>query len=120
MTPLNGGRRERRAPCEPVREREVTLEVNPDRVDVAHLEALRRAGVTRLSMGVQSFDDEALRKAVRSQRPVVHAFPRSRSAQSFKNLAKKADTWPVPGGVSGHLQFFVERLIQYSSQIGEI
>ncbi|MCB1857825.1 MAG: MinD/ParA family protein [Gammaproteobacteria bacterium] len=64
--------------------------------------------------------DEALRKAVRSQRPVVHAFPRSRSAQSFKNLAKKADTWPVPGGVSGHLQFFVERLIQYSSQIGEI
>ncbi len=41
--------------------REVTLEVNPDRVDVRHMAALRRAGVTRLSMGVQSFDDNALR-----------------------------------------------------------
>ncbi len=64
--------------------------------------------------------DEALRKAVRSQKPVVHAFPRSRATQSFKNLAKKADNWPTPEGVTGHLQFFVERLIQYSSQIGEI
>lgn len=64
--------------------------------------------------------DENLRKAVRTQKPVVQAFPRSRSAQTFKNLAKKADNWPVPEGVSGHLQFFVERLIQYSSQSGRI
>jgi len=64
--------------------------------------------------------DENLRKAVRTQKSVVQAFPRSRSAQTFKNLAKKADNWPVPEGVSGHLQFFVERLIQYSSQSGGI
>jgi len=64
--------------------------------------------------------DDNLRKAVRSQKPVVLAFPRSRSAQTFKNLAKKADNWPVPEGVSGHLQFFVERLIQFSSQTGEM
>ncbi len=63
--------------------------------------------------------DESLLKAVRAQKPVVHAYPRSRIAQTFKNLAKKADNWPVPGGVTGHLQFFVERLIQYSSQSGE-
>jgi len=50
---------------------------------------------------------------------VILAYPRSPSAQTFKNLAKKADNWPVPNGVSGHLQFFVERLIQYSSQAGE-
>ena len=62
--------------------------------------------------------DENLRKAVRTQRAVVEAFPRSRSAQTFKNIAKKADNWPVPDGVSGHLQFFVERLIQYSSESG--
>ncbi|MCB1873800.1 MAG: MinD/ParA family protein [Gammaproteobacteria bacterium] len=68
-------------------------------------------------MGSVPYDDN-LRKAVRTQKPVVQAFPRSRSAQSFKNLAKKADNWPVPEGVSGHLQFFVERLIQYSSQSG--
>jgi flagellar biosynthesis protein FlhG len=64
--------------------------------------------------------DEQLRKAVKSQRPVVEAYPRARVSQAFKNLAKKADNWPVPTGVSGDLQFFVERLIQYSSQYGEI
>jgi flagellar biosynthesis protein FlhG len=63
--------------------------------------------------------DEQLRKAVKSQKPVVEAYPRSRVAQAFKNLAKKADNWPVPTGVSGDLQFFVERLIQFSSQYGE-
>jgi len=64
--------------------------------------------------------DDNLRRAVRSQKPVVLAFPRSRSALTFKNLAKKADNWPVPEGVGGHLQFFVERLIQFSSQSGEM
>jgi len=64
--------------------------------------------------------DEQLRKAVKSQRPVVEAYPRSRVAQAFKNLAKRADNWPVPTGVSGDLQFFVERLIQFSSQYGEV
>lgn len=64
--------------------------------------------------------DEQLRKAVKVQRPVVEAFPRSRVSQAFKNLAKKADNWPVPTGVSGDLQFFVERLIQFSSLYGEI
>ncbi|MET0064936.1 MAG: MinD/ParA family protein [Candidatus Thiodiazotropha sp.] len=64
--------------------------------------------------------DEQLRKAVKSQKPVVEAYPRSRVAQAFKNLAKKADNWPVPTGVSGDLQFFVERLIQFSSQYGEL
>ena len=66
-------------------------------------------------MGSIPYDD-SLRKAVRSQKPVVHAFPRSTSAQAFKNLAKKADNWPVPDGVSGHLQFFVERLVRYAQQ----
>ncbi len=64
--------------------------------------------------------DESLRKAVRSQKPVVHAYPRSRSAQTLKNLAKKADNWPVPEGASGHLQFFVEQLVQYSSRKEEM
>ncbi|MCP3665116.1 MAG: MinD/ParA family protein [Gammaproteobacteria bacterium] len=64
--------------------------------------------------------DEYLRKAVRSQKPVVKAFPRSKATQTFKNLAKKADNWPMPSGVSGHLQFFVERLVQYSTHTGEV
>jgi flagellar biosynthesis protein FlhG len=68
-------------------------------------------------MGAVPFD-ESLRKAVRAQRPVVQAFPRSRAAQVFRNLAKKIETWPQPDGANGQVQFFVERLIKYSSDFG--
>lgn len=64
--------------------------------------------------------DENMRKAIKRQKPVVHAFPRSQSAQTLKNLAKKADNWPVPSGASGHLQFFVERLVKYSCEKEEM
>ena len=37
-------------------EAEITVEVNPGSVDAAGLEALRAAGVNRLSVGVQTFD----------------------------------------------------------------
>lgn len=66
--------------------------------------------VTLSFYGVLPFD-QYLRKAVQKQKPVVEAFPRSRSAIAFKNLAKKADKWPMPTQATGHLEFFVERLI---------
>jgi len=71
----------------------------------------RYLDVTLEFMGVIPYDDY-LRKAVRKQRAVVQAFPRSRSATAFKNLAQKTDKWPVPSAAGGHLEFFVERLIQ--------
>ena len=40
---------------------EVTLEANPGSSDAARFAGYRAAGVTRLSIGVQSFDDDALR-----------------------------------------------------------
>lgn len=40
---------------------EVTLEANPNNIDPDRLAAWRDAGVNRLSIGVQSLDDEALR-----------------------------------------------------------
>lgn len=39
---------------------EITLEANPGTVDTAHFEAYRHMGVNRLSMGIQSFNDEYL------------------------------------------------------------
>lgn len=66
-------------------------------------------------LGAIPFDD-SLKKAVKSQRSVMAAFPRSRIAQAFRSIAKKVDDFPAPSGASGHLQFFVERLLQYSSQ----
>lgn len=40
---------------------EITLEANPQSVDASNFRALKAAGVNRLSIGVQSFDDKALK-----------------------------------------------------------
>jgi oxygen-independent coproporphyrinogen-3 oxidase len=40
---------------------EITVEANPGEVDEPHLAALARAGVNRLSLGAQAFDDRHLR-----------------------------------------------------------
>lgn len=40
---------------------EITLEANPTDAESAHFDALAQAGVNRLSLGVQSLDDTALR-----------------------------------------------------------
>ncbi len=57
-------------------------------------------------------EDEYLRHAIRAQRPVTEAYPGSPAAQAFKKLAGRADTWPVPAGPRGNLEFFVERLVR--------
>lgn len=41
---------------------EITLEANPGTVDETHFRGFRRAGVNRLSIGVQSFNNEALKQ----------------------------------------------------------
>jgi flagellar biosynthesis protein FlhG len=56
--------------------------------------------------------DEYLRRSVREQRPVCEAYPSSPAALAFKKLAQRADTWPVPSGPRGNIEFFVERLVR--------
>ena len=56
--------------------------------------------------------DETVRKAVQRQRAVVEVSPRSKAALAFKQLAEKVDLWPLPSTPRGHLEFFVERLVQ--------
>jgi flagellar biosynthesis protein FlhG len=57
-------------------------------------------------------EDEQMRRAIRAQRPVLDAYPGSPSGRAFKKLAASADTWPVPAGPRGNLEFFVERLVR--------
>jgi oxygen-independent coproporphyrinogen-3 oxidase len=52
---------------------EVSLEANPGTVDAAHLRDLRAAGVTRLSLGAQSFDAAELRFLDRIHSPEATA-----------------------------------------------
>lgn len=75
----------------------------------------RYLDVTLQFMGIVPQDDQ-LRKAVQKQRAVVDAFPQSKSASAIKNIARKIDAWPVKPQTGGYLEFFVERMIQYSSQ----
>ncbi len=56
--------------------------------------------------------DENVKKAVQKQRPVYEAYPRSKASLAFKALAQKVDSWPLASTPRGHLEFFVERLVQ--------
>jgi putative oxygen-independent coproporphyrinogen III oxidase len=68
-------------------EAEITTEANPDTIDQAYLGSLLEAGVGRLSMGVQSFDNAVLTALERIHSPesAVLAFAAARRA-GFDNV----------------------------------
>lgn len=76
---------------------EVTLETNPETVDLATLERFRDAGVNRISFGVQSFVDEELKRLGR-----IHSADRARAAvrearaAGFDNVSLDLMMW-LPG-----------------------
>lgn len=65
-------------------------------------------------------EDDRLRRAVQKQQPVVMVYPNSPSARAFGELARRVDNWPAPTSTKGNLEFFVERLIEYSTMHGEM
>jgi len=60
--------------------------------------------------------DENVRKAARKQRAFVDAFPKTPASLAVKTLATRAVQWPVPPTASGHLEFFLEQLVQPQSE----
>lgn len=79
------------------RDREVTLEANPESVTEDRLAAYRAAGVNRLSFGVQSFRDDELKRLSR-----LHSADRARAAYGearragFNNVSLDLMMW-LPG-----------------------
>ena len=71
-----------------LRPREVTLEANPATLDRARLEAWLALGLTRLSLGAQSFDAAGLRALGRTHQPEdsAAAFAVARAARLDVNL----------------------------------
>ncbi len=67
---------------------ECTLEANPDDLSAAHLKTLKEAGINRLSIGIQSFDDAVLTFMHRAHnaREGLDAVARARQA-GFENLS---------------------------------
>lgn len=61
-------------------------------------------------------NDDSAHKAVQKGRAVFEAFPRSRCAQAFQALAHNVDSWPLPTHPRGHVEFFVEQLVQNSGR----
>lgn len=65
-------------------------------------------------------NDDAQRRAVQQQQAVTTVYPNSPAARAFRELAKRVERLPKPTRAEGHLEFFVERLIQYSGDAGEV
>jgi flagellar biosynthesis protein FlhG len=55
--------------------------------------------------------DENMRKSFRRQKTSVELFPNSPAAVAFRGLATRAAKWPIPHQPSGHLEFFIEQLV---------
>jgi len=67
---------------------ETTLELNPSTLEHARLPAFRAAGINRLSIGIQSFQDEQLKRLGRAHRAhVAHATLDAARAAGFANLS---------------------------------
>lgn len=58
--------------------------------------------------------DQDIRKAAHQHRALYQKFPASKSAKEFRAIAKNMSTWPMPGSPRGHVEFFVEALVNNS------
>ncbi|MFP7275087.1 radical SAM family heme chaperone HemW [Bacillus paralicheniformis] len=81
---------------------EFAVEANPDDLSAEKLEVLKAAGVDRLSFGVQTFEDELLKKIgrVHEQKDVLVSFERARNA-GFDNISLDL-MFGLPGQTIGH------------------
>ena len=112
---------------------EITLEANPTTVEAALFEDFRRAGVNRLSLGIQSFDDRALEflgrthggaEAARAFALASEIFPRSSFDLIYARPGQTAASWRdelerAAAMTVGHLSLYqltVERGTEFAKQ----
>lgn len=62
--------------------------------------------------------DENVRRAARKQKAFIDVFPKTAASMAIKSLALKAVKWPLPEMASGHLEFFLEQLIDSHPERG--
>lgn len=93
---------------------EITLEANPGTVDVSHFESYRHIGINRLSMGIQSFNDDLLKRLGR-----IHNGTQAREAikiarESFENFNLDV-MFALPGQTLGELELELQEAIDAQS-----
>ncbi len=92
---------------------EITMEANPGTFEKDRFKAFRSAGVTRLSIGVQSFNDEHLKALGR-----VH--DRAQALAAVEEAAQSFDTfnldimYALPGQTMEHLDADVKLALQFA------
>lgn len=64
--------------------------------------------------------DNNVRLSMKKQRVIVDAFPKSPAALAFRALANQVSQWPIPQQPGGHLEFFIESLLNKPSVGGGI
>ena len=109
-----------RASFDLARDTEISFEANPETVTVERLRGWREAGVNRLSFGVQSFDDDELRRlgrlhdADRARRAIVEA-----RAAGFDNLSVDLMLW-LPAQTPAACRRSVEALVALEPDHGSL
>ena len=95
------------------RSAEITMEVNPGTVTEAKAAEWMEAGINRISMGVQSFDDDLLKKLgrIHSSEDVEHSF-RILEKAGFTNLSFDL-MFGLPGQSPQTLQETLEKALSY-------
>ncbi|MDH5541984.1 MAG: radical SAM family heme chaperone HemW [Nitrospinota bacterium] len=97
-------------------EMEITLEMNPAGGSAEYLKELRRLGINRLSIGVQSFSSEKLKKIGRDADPsdAYTSFDNARSA-GFENIS--ADIiYGAPGEGMGEVLSDIEKVVELNPE----
>ena len=95
-------------------EAEVTMEANPGTISLGHFLGYRKAGVNRLSMGVQVLDDAMLKKLgrIHTSEGAVESYRLAREA-GFDNINLDFIIG-LPGQDLAHLEGVLDRLLSLS------
>jgi oxygen-independent coproporphyrinogen-3 oxidase len=95
---------------------EVTLELNPGTTERGRLPGFRAAGVNRLSVGVQSFDDRVLKRLGRAHRAdEARATLAAARSAGFENVSVDLIV-AAPGQRSADLERDLEELLAFAPQ----
>lgn len=96
--------------------REITIEINPETLDLAKAQGLRSAGVNRVSLGVQSLNERLLKSLGR-----IHSTERTRAAVAdlrragFTNLSLDL-IYAIPGQSLTELARDLEQLLELAPE----
>ena len=95
---------------------EVTLEMNPGTTEREGLPAFREAGVNRLSIGVQSFDDAVLKRLGRAHRAEEGRLAlRAARAAGFENVSLDL-IFGAPGGSAAQLGRDLDEAVAFAPE----